>query len=76
VTRKSTKLTSFAWTIPPLRRIELYVEPWNTGSIKTAERAGYEREGLLRSHQEKSPMIKQAAGWALETLAAAFSRAE
>ena len=38
--------------IPALHRIELYIEPWNTGSIGTAERAGYEREGLLRSHQE------------------------
>jgi [ribosomal protein S5]-alanine N-acetyltransferase len=45
-------LTSFAWTIPALHRIELYIEPWNVGSVKTAERAGYEREGLLRSHQE------------------------
>jgi ribosomal-protein-alanine N-acetyltransferase len=45
-------LTSFAWTIPVLHRIELYIEPWNTGSVRTAERAGYEREGLLRSHQE------------------------
>jgi len=47
-----TALTSFAWTIPALHRIELYIEPWNAGSIKTAERAGFEREGLLRSHQE------------------------
>ncbi len=45
-------LTSFAWTIPALHRIELYIEPWNTASIRAAERAGYEREGLLRSHQE------------------------
>jgi [ribosomal protein S5]-alanine N-acetyltransferase len=45
-------LTSFAWSIPALHRIELYIEPWNVGSIKTAERAGYEREGLLRSHQQ------------------------
>jgi [ribosomal protein S5]-alanine N-acetyltransferase len=45
-------LTSFAWTVPRLHRIELHIEPWNTGSIKTAERAGYEREGLMRSHQE------------------------
>jgi [ribosomal protein S5]-alanine N-acetyltransferase len=45
-------LTRFAWTIPALYRIELYIEPWNTGSVRTAERAGYEREGLLRSHQE------------------------
>ncbi len=47
-----TALTSFAWTIPDLHRIELYIELWNTGSVKTAERAGFKREGLLRSHQE------------------------
>jgi ribosomal-protein-alanine N-acetyltransferase len=47
-----TALASFAWTIPELHRIELYIEPWNTGSVKTAERAGFKREGLLRSHQE------------------------
>jgi [ribosomal protein S5]-alanine N-acetyltransferase len=47
-----TALTSFAWTVPGLHRIELHIEPWNTGSIKTAERAGYQREGLMRSHQE------------------------
>jgi RimJ/RimL family protein N-acetyltransferase len=44
-------LTSFGWTLPELFRIELYVEPWNAGSIRTAEAAGYVREGLLRSHQ-------------------------
>jgi ribosomal-protein-alanine N-acetyltransferase len=45
-------LTAFAWTIPGLHRVELYIEPWNTGSIRVAEAAGYRREGLLRSHQE------------------------
>lgn len=44
-------LTTFGWTLPELFRIELYVEPWNQGSIRTAERVGYQREGLLRSHQ-------------------------
>jgi RimJ/RimL family protein N-acetyltransferase len=44
-------LTAFGWTVPGLFRIELYIEPWNAGSIRTAERAGYVREGLLRSHQ-------------------------
>jgi ribosomal-protein-alanine N-acetyltransferase len=44
-------LTTFGWTLPGLFRIELYVEPWNVGSLRTAEAAGYEREGLLRSHQ-------------------------
>jgi [ribosomal protein S5]-alanine N-acetyltransferase len=33
-------------------RLELYVEPWNIASIRTAERAGFQREGLLRSWQE------------------------
>jgi [ribosomal protein S5]-alanine N-acetyltransferase len=33
-------------------RLELYVEPWNTASIRTAERAGFQREGLLRGWQE------------------------
>ena len=45
-------LTTFAWTIAQLHRLELYIEPWNEASIRTAECAGYEREGLLRSHQE------------------------
>ncbi|MCB5275412.1 hypothetical protein BJG92_02960 [Arthrobacter sp. SO5] len=47
-------LTTFAWTIAHLHRLEFYIEPWNAASIRTAERAGYEREGLLRSHQESA----------------------
>jgi len=34
-----------------LHRLELYVEPWNEGSWRTAERVGYQREGLLRDWQ-------------------------
>ena len=45
-------LNRFAWTIPGLYRVELYIEPWNTSSIHVAEASGYQREGLLRSHQE------------------------
>ena len=45
-------ITSFAWTIPELHRTELYIEPWNTPSIRTAEQGGYLCEGLLRSRQE------------------------
>ena len=44
-------VTAFGWTLSDLFRIELYVEPWNVGSVRTAEAAGYVREGLLRSHQ-------------------------
>lgn len=42
-------VTAYGWTIPGLHRISLHIEPWNTASIRTAERAGYEREGQLRS---------------------------
>ncbi|GAB3536674.1 GNAT family protein [Arthrobacter tecti] len=45
-------LTTFGWTITDLHRIELFIEPWNAASIRTAERAGFQCEGLLRSHQE------------------------
>ncbi|MDT9691756.1 GNAT family N-acetyltransferase [Streptomyces sp. P9(2023)] len=33
-------------------RLQLLVEPWNEASARTAERAGFVREGLLRSWQE------------------------
>ncbi|MGO4785666.1 GNAT family N-acetyltransferase [Cryobacterium sp. W22_MBD10_FK3] len=42
-------LTDWARQHPNLDRLELYVEPWNTGSWRAAERAGYHREGLLRA---------------------------
>lgn len=43
-----------AWGLSELQipRLQLSVEPWNTASIRTAERAGYQREGLLRQWQE------------------------
>ena len=46
-----TALTGLGWTLPWLHRIELYIEPDNLDSVGTAERCGYLREGLLRSHQ-------------------------
>lgn len=45
-------LTAFAWTLAGLHRVELHIEPWNGASVRTAERAGYTLEGLMRSHQE------------------------
>ncbi len=35
-----------------MHRIELLIEPWNAASLRTAENAGYQREGLLRSYME------------------------
>ncbi|MET0693233.1 MAG: GNAT family N-acetyltransferase, partial [Propionibacteriaceae bacterium] len=31
-------LTAFGWSLPSLSRLELYIEPWNGASIRTAER--------------------------------------
>jgi len=42
-------LTSWALSLTELDRLELYVEPWNTGSWRAAEHAGFRREGLLRA---------------------------
>lgn len=42
-------LTAWARELGDLDRLELYVEPWNEGSWRAAESAGYEREGLLRA---------------------------
>lgn len=43
--------TVAAWGLGPegFARVELYVEPWNVASWRTAESAGFTREGLLRS---------------------------
>jgi RimJ/RimL family protein N-acetyltransferase len=45
-------ITEWGLGLPEVARLELYVEPWNTGSWRTAERTGYEREGLLRGWRE------------------------
>lgn len=44
-------LSLWGLTLPGVERLELYVEPWNEGSWRTAERVGYHREGVLRSWQ-------------------------
>ncbi|MGY4643987.1 GNAT family N-acetyltransferase [Cellulomonas sp. URHB0016] len=41
-------LTTWALSLEGLHRVQLFVEPWNTGSWRAAEACGYEREGLLR----------------------------
>lgn len=42
-------LTTWAFEHLDVDRLNLFIEPWNIASIKTAERAGYEFEGLLRN---------------------------
>ncbi|MFJ5832115.1 GNAT family N-acetyltransferase [Streptomyces sp. NPDC093089] len=38
-----------------LTRLELHVEPWNTASVRTAERAGFRRERLVRDGVRIAP---------------------
>lgn len=45
-------ISRWGLSLAGVHRIELYVEPWNEGSWRAAEHAGYEREGLLRSFQQ------------------------
>lgn len=42
------------WALDDLQvpRLELYVEPWNLASIRTAEGAGFRREGVMRSWEQ------------------------
>lgn len=57
-------LSTFAWTIPGLYRMQLLIEPWNTASLRTAEHAGYEREGLLRGYMEIGGSRRDMVVWA------------
>jgi RimJ/RimL family protein N-acetyltransferase len=45
-------LVDWASTLPEIKRLELYVEPWNEGSWRTADACGFLREGLLRSWEQ------------------------
>ena len=42
-------ISQWAAALPNIDRLELYIESWNTASCRAAEKAGYQREGLLRS---------------------------
>jgi RimJ/RimL family protein N-acetyltransferase len=45
-------ISRWALSLEGIHRVELYVEPWNEASWRTAERVGYIREGLLRNWQQ------------------------
>jgi ribosomal-protein-alanine N-acetyltransferase len=51
VTAALAAISRWGMSLDGIHRIELYAEPWNEGSWRAAERAGYRREGLLRSWQ-------------------------
>lgn len=42
-------ISGWAFENLDINRLTLYIEPWNIGSIKTAEHAGFEQEALLRN---------------------------
>lgn len=65
VARRALEVVS-AWGLGVLglARLELYVEPWNAASWRSAERAGYVREGLLRSWQEVGGERRDMIGYA------------
>ncbi|WP_433761705.1 GNAT family N-acetyltransferase [Nocardia sp. CA-135398] len=65
-------LTTFAWTISTLHRIELYIEPWNTRSIHVAETGGYLCEGLLHKYQEIGGVRRDMLVYAATRLAGAL----
>lgn len=44
-----TALSAWAFSQVRVPRLELYIEPWNTASARTAQKSGFSREGLLRS---------------------------
>lgn len=44
-------VTDWLATLPGVMRIELHIEPWNEGSWRAAQRAGYTREALLKRWQ-------------------------
>lgn len=45
-------LTAWALNLNEVHRLQLFVEPWNEGSWRTAEACGFEGEGLLRAWQQ------------------------
>jgi len=51
-------LSEWAFANLDVSRLSLFIEPWNEASIRTAEQAGYEREGLLRDWERVDGIAK------------------
>jgi [ribosomal protein S5]-alanine N-acetyltransferase len=56
-----------SWALGDLRipRLQLYVEPWNVASQRTAERVGFQQEGLLRSWQQVGSERRDMIGYSM-----------
>lgn len=62
-------LTRFAWTLPGVDLLELFVEPWNAPSLRTAARAGFGPQGV-------SPELHEVRGRRVEMVRWAAARAD
>jgi RimJ/RimL family protein N-acetyltransferase len=62
-TRALRLLTGWGFDELGLERIELRIDVTNTGSARMAERAGYTREGVLRSLAFKEGMRSDVGVW-------------
>ncbi|UJA19746.1 GNAT family N-acetyltransferase [Thermoleophilia bacterium SCSIO 60948] len=58
-------LAEFAFRALGVARIELWIEPANAGSQRVAERAGFTREGLMRSFMPVSGLRRDMLMYAL-----------
>ncbi len=62
-TRTLRLLTEWGFSHLELERIELWIDVTNPGSERVAERAGYVREGVLRSYWFKEDIRKDFGIW-------------
>lgn len=56
--RATSVLSDWALATLDISRLSLFIEPWNTGSIRAAEAAGYQQEGLLESWERVDGVAK------------------
>jgi len=57
-------LSAWAFEHLDVDRLSLFIEPCNTASITTAERAGYDFEGLLRSWERVGSVPRDVGSYA------------
>lgn len=62
-TRALRLLTEWGFSELGLERIELWIDTTNRGSQRVAERAGYRREGVLRSYWFKEEIRRDFGVW-------------
>lgn len=58
-------MTGWALRDVGVHRLQLFIEPWNTASARTAEDVGFRREGLLRGWQQVGDRRRDMAVYAL-----------